>query len=124
MWAPYPRRAPHLRLVIEVQPEVLPQVSKRGVGVLLVGQQRLAMLARLRALRAPIALDPRLQLRLRLRELLRLLQMPAQIIVVILAAGNELLDGLAAVGGEREVFEEADRRTLREQCRRQRQAEQ
>ena len=95
-------------LVIEVKVEPIANEVEGLLGILLIAQQRLAVLDLDHPWRVVVSLDPRLQERWHLLPLLGVLVVEAGVVIKILGAWDELFKGLRAVAGQGKRFGEAD----------------
>ena len=93
-------RIERLPLMIELQVERALQEVERFLGMLRIGQQRLAILDLQHARRVVVTLDPGLQQLLDPVVLLEVLKVEAVEVVEILRAGNQLLEASVRSGAK------------------------
>ena len=92
----------------EVEAEFPAQVIERRLRVLIVGQQGVARLNLGKPPRLPMPLMPRPGQFASLLELLRVQKMEALVVVIVVRAGDQLLQRHRPVGGQRKLLDEPD----------------
>ncbi len=107
-------RTERVTLMVQPQLESPDQKLKRLVGMIGVREQRLPRLDFADACRIVETLDPNRQKLFDPRELLRVLEMQAVVVIVVLGPGDKLLQCDRAIGRQRKLFDITD---LARHCR-------